>query len=182
MRRSGNFSTRCIQSLWFSCRTNSGVSVLVDVIRVRFTLTADYVVQSVITVGSEDDRSKVVNRLKGQMFPSQFTVPFSRRLLTSVSRHKFASNVCEKALVHCQPQDRRDLVDELIGIKSDGTTNIPTLLRDAFGNFPLQVSRRSCGMSEALTRQTALMCTEDDQRVKVSQRQTEPSRTLMPAP
>jgi len=56
-----------------------------------------------------------------------------------VSRHKFASNVCEKALIHCRPEDRRELVDELIDVKPDGTTNVPMLLRDAFGNFPLQV-------------------------------------------
>ena len=38
-------------------------------------LMADYVVQSVLTVGGEEDRLKVVNRLKGQMFPSQYTLP-----------------------------------------------------------------------------------------------------------
>ena len=57
-----------------------------------------------------------------------------------MSRHKFASNVCEKALQHAEPEDRRILVDELIDAQDDDTTKIPMLLRDAFGNFPLQVS------------------------------------------
>ncbi|KAK1925075.1 armadillo-type protein [Papiliotrema laurentii] len=86
----------------------------------------NYVIQSVITVGSEEDRQKVVDRLKGQML--------------NMSRHKFASNVCERAMQHARPEDRRSLIDELINMQPDGSTHIPMLLRDAFGNFPLQVS------------------------------------------
>jgi len=57
-----------------------------------------------------------------------------------VSRHKFASNVCEKALEHASPRDRTALIIELIGKKPDGSSNVAMLLRDAFANFPLQVS------------------------------------------
>ena len=56
-----------------------------------------------------------------------------------VSRHKFASNVCEKALTKSTGQDLRDLITELIGLRPDGTNNVRMLLQDAFGNFPLQV-------------------------------------------
>ena len=62
-----------------------------------------------------------------------------------MSCHKFASNVCEKALLHSELDVRRALVDELIDVKPDGTNNVGMLLRDSFGNFPLQVSElRDC--------------------------------------
>ena len=70
----------------------------------------------------------------------------------TVCRHKFASNVCEKALLHASMEDRRILIDELIDAQPDGSTRIPMLLRDAYGNFPLQ---------------TALQCAEEDQKVEL---------------
>ena len=57
----------------------------------------------------------------------------------SVARHKFASNVCEKALNNASMEDRRALITELVNLKPDGSNNVELLLRDAFGNFPLQV-------------------------------------------
>lgn len=57
-----------------------------------------------------------------------------------MSKHKFASNVVEKALVNSAPADRRDLVQELIGLRSDGTNNVAMLLKDAYANFPVQAS------------------------------------------
>ena len=61
-------------------------------------------------------------------------------MLDAVSRHKFASNVCEKALFNTRGQLLRDLISELIDIRPDGSNNVRMLLQDAFGNFPLQVS------------------------------------------
>lgn len=58
-----------------------------------------------------------------------------------VCRHKFASNVCEKALQYATPKDRDELIRELVDVKPDGTNMCGTLLRDAYGNFPLQVCR-----------------------------------------
>ena len=91
-------------------------------------------------MGSEEDRQKVVDRLKGQMLNSAWRSLKQRRAERTVSRHKFASNVCERAMQHARPEDRRSLIDELINMQPDGSTHIPMLLRDAFGNFPLQVS------------------------------------------
>ncbi|ORY28313.1 armadillo-type protein [Naematelia encephala] len=86
----------------------------------------NYVVQSVITMGIETDRTKVIGTMKGQIIP--------------LSRHKFASNVCEKAIIYGSLQDRRDIIRELIGSDGKGKTQIPMLLRDQFGNFPLQTA------------------------------------------
>ncbi|KAK4684287.1 pumilio RNA-binding family, partial [Tremellales sp. Uapishka_1] len=85
----------------------------------------NYVVQSVIQSGTEQDRDLVIEKLKGKML--------------SLSRHKFASNVCEKALQHASPEARQLMIAELIDLKPDGSNMVGTLLRDAYGNFPLQV-------------------------------------------
>lgn len=57
-----------------------------------------------------------------------------------MARHKYASNVIEKALNQAEGQDRRDMIDELIGEQPDGSDQIQKLLKDAYGNFPVQVS------------------------------------------
>lgn len=66
-------------------------------------------------------------------------------------RHKFASNVVEKALKHANAADKRELISEMIGDDS-GENRIQTLLRDQYGNFPVQ---------------TALAEAEKDQRDKL---------------
>ncbi|WOO81346.1 Pumilio 2 [Vanrija pseudolonga] len=89
----------------------------------------NYVVQSVITntPGREYDRDKVVNEIKTRVF--------------ELSRHKFASNVVEKALKFSRAEDRRVLIAEMIGDKAEGAENrIATLLRDSYGNFPVQTA------------------------------------------
>jgi hypothetical protein len=57
-----------------------------------------------------------------------------------VARHKFASNVIEKALQHGDRTQREEMIDELIGEQADGTNQVYKLLKDGYGNFPIQVS------------------------------------------
>lgn len=117
----------------------------------------DYVVQSVIanTPGREYDRDKVVNEIKTRVFEREWHRG-DVALIFPVSRHKFASNVVEKALKFSRAEDRRVLIAEMIGDKAEGAENrIATLLRDSYGNFPVQ---------------TALAEADPDQRDKVSRR------------
>ncbi|WWD01141.1 hypothetical protein V866_008080 [Kwoniella sp. B9012] len=86
----------------------------------------NYVVQSVITVGAPADRDKVIEVIKGKVL--------------SLARHKFASNVVEKAILNASKDDQKLLIDELVGVKEDGSNQVGMLLRDAFGNFPLQTA------------------------------------------
>ncbi|WVQ98978.1 hypothetical protein IAU59_006110 [Kwoniella sp. CBS 9459] len=95
----------------------------------------NYVVQSVIVDGLPVDKDKVINVIKGNV--------------VRLARHKFASNVVEKAIIHANEADRKLLIDELVNVKPDGTNQVGMLLRDAFGNFPLQ---------------TALKCAPEGQR------------------
>ncbi|KAK8869572.1 hypothetical protein IAR55_000139 [Kwoniella newhampshirensis] len=99
----------------------------------------NYVVQSVIASGIPADRDRVIQVIKGKVL--------------QLARQKFASNAIEKAISNAEPDDRRQLIDELIGSNADGTNNIGMLLRDAYGNFPLQ---------------TALMYAEPDQREMIA--------------
>lgn len=53
-----------------------------------------------------------------------------------MARHKFASNVCEKALV-CAPREEREmLIDELL-IKPEGS--VALLMKDQYGNYVMCV-------------------------------------------
>ena len=51
-----------------------------------------------------------------------------------MSRHKFASNVCEKALVTADPEMRRLLIDEMMAAKQDGVVPVVTMMKDQFAS------------------------------------------------
>jgi hypothetical protein len=68
-----------------------------------------------------------------------------------VAKHKFASNVVEKALEHSHPDDKRAIVEELIGVQPGGANKIAMLLRDPIANFPVQVGLSS-GIHSAIAK------------------------------
>lgn len=84
----------------------------------------NYVVQFVLEQGKLHDRGQVIAKLRGQML--------------NMARHKFASNVCEKALVTASPEERRALVEEIMTPKADGVTPIVSMMKDQFANYVLQ--------------------------------------------
>ena len=51
-----------------------------------------------------------------------------------MSRHKFASNVCEKALVTADSESRRLLIEEIMSPKQDGVSPIVTMMKDQFAS------------------------------------------------
>lgn len=51
-----------------------------------------------------------------------------------MSRHKFASNVCEKALICADPQTRRALIEEMLAIAPETITPIMTMMQDQFAS------------------------------------------------
>ncbi|PSR74145.1 hypothetical protein PHLCEN_2v10101 [Hermanssonia centrifuga] len=55
-----------------------------------------------------------------------------------MSRHKFASNVCEKALVMADSESRRLLIDEMMAPKHDGVSPVLSMMKDQFANYVLQ--------------------------------------------
>lgn len=84
----------------------------------------NYVVQFVLEQGKPHDRGQVIAKLRGQML--------------NMARHKFASNVCEKALVTASAEERRALVEEIMTPKADGVSPIVSMMKDQFANYVLQ--------------------------------------------
>lgn len=62
----------------------------------------------------------MISKLRGQML--------------NMSRHKFASNVCEKALVTADSESRRLLIEEIMSPKQDGVSPIVTMMKDQFAS------------------------------------------------
>jgi mRNA-binding protein PUF3 len=86
-------------------------------------------VQSVLTdaPGREADRNRVIGEMKGRIF--------------ELSRHKFASNVVERAIKSGKREDKRAIIAEMMGdTPEEGESRIGTLLRDGFGNFTVQTA------------------------------------------
>ncbi|KAH7926329.1 ARM repeat-containing protein [Leucogyrophana mollusca] len=84
----------------------------------------NYVVQFVLEQGKPQDRAQVISKLRGQML--------------NMARHKFASNVCEKALITAGAEERRILIEEIITPKADGVSPIVSMMKDQFANYVLQ--------------------------------------------
>jgi pumilio RNA-binding family len=81
----------------------------------------NYVVQFVLEHGHPHDRDLVVQQLRGKMI--------------LMARHKFASNVCEKALVTARAEDRVQLIDEMLQRRPpDGTTPVALMMKDQFAS------------------------------------------------
>ena len=77
-------------------------------------------IQFVLEHGQLQDQALVISRLRGQMLP--------------MARHKFASNVCEKALVTTDALTRSILIDEIMTPKQDGVSPIVTMMKDQFAS------------------------------------------------
>lgn len=54
-----------------------------------------------------------------------------------MARHKFASNVCEKALITSTPEMRRALIDEIVTPKHEGANNVMMMMRDQYASKQL---------------------------------------------
>lgn len=84
----------------------------------------NYVVQFVIEHGSATDKALVLNQMRGQIL--------------ALARHKFASNVCEKALVFADVETRAHLIDEIMMPTADGVSPLVIMMKDQFANYVLQ--------------------------------------------
>ncbi|KAJ7235469.1 armadillo-type protein [Mycena haematopus] len=86
----------------------------------------NYVIQCILQSGRAEDKALIVAQLRGR--------------LLFMARHKSASNVCEKALAHAGPEDRRALIEEIMAppSKPDGPTPIVVMMKDQYGNYVLQ--------------------------------------------
>ncbi|KAF9464721.1 ARM repeat-containing protein [Collybia nuda] len=84
----------------------------------------NYVIQYILEHGKLHDKAMIVSKLRGQIL--------------QMARHKFASNVCEKALVCTDTDSRRALIDEIMAPRPDGVTPIIAMMKDQYANYVLQ--------------------------------------------
>jgi pumilio RNA-binding family len=92
-------------------------------------LLQNYVIQFILEQGKPHDKALVLSKLRGQ--------------LVQMARHKFSSNVCEKALSTADPENRRLLIQEMITPKQDNVNPIGTMMRDQFASV-FWISSVSC--------------------------------------
>jgi hypothetical protein len=52
-----------------------------------------------------------------------------------MARHKFASNVCEKALVTADSESRRALINEIMAPNQEGVTPILMMMKSRFSSL-----------------------------------------------
>ena len=93
--------------------------------------------QFVLEHGKPQDRAMIISKLMGQM--------------NQMAKHKFASNVCEKALVTADPDSRRQLIDEIMTPKQDGLSPIMGLMKDSFGSKSNLVCALQSGLDLTLS-------------------------------
>lgn len=100
----------------------------------------NYVIQLILEKGTDlSIKSKISESLLGQ--------------IRQLSIHKFASNVVEKCIEHCQVQDKVLIIDELIGIKekSDSPTSDTELYKimdNKYGNYVIQKAIEKSSIEE----------------------------------
>ncbi|KAJ3829016.1 armadillo-type protein [Lentinula raphanica] len=98
----------------------------------------NYVMQFVIEHGKPQDSSAVILQLRGH--------------LLAMARHKYASNVCEKALKFADSDTRRQLIDEILTPRPEGAV-VLSMMKDQFANYVLQ---RAVVLAEADQREALI--------------------------
>lgn len=55
-----------------------------------------------------------------------------------LSKHKFASNVVEKCVDFGSKQERQELIEEVLQLRSDGSSPLATMMKDQYANYVVQ--------------------------------------------
>lgn len=84
-------------------------------------------IQHVLEHGKLHDTALIISQLHGHMMV--------------MARHKFASNVCEKALVLANSANRRQLIEEIIDPGHDGASPIVIMMQDQYASMWLVLCR-----------------------------------------
>ncbi|TCD71885.1 hypothetical protein EIP91_000017 [Steccherinum ochraceum] len=89
-----------------------------------FAVRGNYVIQFILEKGQPQDKAAITSKLRAEML--------------KMSCHKFASNVCEKALVTSEQAVRHALVNEILLPRKDGIDVVVLMMKDQYGNYVLQ--------------------------------------------
>ncbi len=122
------YGCRVIQRMLEHCRESSQGTILEELHACSHVLITDqygnYVTQHVIVHGRDEDRAMVIRLITGQ--------------LVHFSKHKFASNVVEKSIQYGSDEQRREIVEVLTAMGSNGSSPLPSLMRDQYGNYVIR--------------------------------------------
>lgn len=123
------YTNNLMQDQFGVSRDRASPQIMADVL-----FRQNYVVQFVLEKGEPEDRKQIISKLRGQML--------------QMARHKFASNVCEKALMTADPESRSLLIEEIMTPKPDGVSPVVTMMKDQFASecFIMTVT---CGIVES---------------------------------
>lgn len=122
------YGCRVIQRMLEYCDDRQQAELLAQLHEFTKSLVEDqygnYVVQHVIQKGAPADRAKAIQVIRGS--------------IVTFSRHKFASNVVEKSILCGNAQQRRDITDEILAPRPDGTVPISLMIKDQYANYVIQ--------------------------------------------
>jgi hypothetical protein len=122
------YGCRVIQRIFEHCNDQDTKPILDELTRHATTLIQDqygnYVIQHILEKGKPKEKSVFINKIKGNVL--------------NLSRHKFASNVVEKCVTFGNGNDRKQILEEIIQTKPDGTTPVYTMMKDQFANYVVQ--------------------------------------------
>jgi pumilio RNA-binding family len=138
------YGCRVIQRLIEYCASQQISTLLDEVLRNCMELATDqygnYVVQHVLEHSSrQGDREALLLLL--------------RRSINSMSCHKYASNVVEKALQCGTPEERGAIISSIVGEPDDSHPPLLNMMRDRFGNYIIQ---RTIGLAQSPQREALL--------------------------
>lgn len=121
------YGCRVIQRIFENC-TNEHDSLLEELHHFTINLIQDqygnYVIQHVLEHGKPEDKSLVISKVMGQIL--------------TLSKHKFASNVIEKCVTNGTKAERQKMIDEVIQVKPDGSSDLISMMKDQFANYVVQ--------------------------------------------
>ncbi|KAI9350244.1 armadillo-type protein [Obelidium mucronatum] len=128
------YGCRVIQRIFEHCGDDSGPQLtayapLIEELH-RYTINliqdqyGNYVIQHVLERGKPADKAMITSKVRGQVL--------------QMSKHKFASNVVEKCVAFGSNQDRQLLIEEVISMRSDGTSALVAMMKDQFANYVVQ--------------------------------------------
>ncbi|KAJ1959661.1 mRNA binding protein puf3 [Dispira parvispora] len=122
------YGCRVIQRMFEYCPESQTRALLEELHKFTSSLVqnqyGNYVIQHVLEHSKAEDRALVVNKVQGNML--------------MLSKHKFASNVVERCITFGSPSERRQLIEEVIQPRADGTIALTIMMKDQYANYVVQ--------------------------------------------
>eukprot|EP01114_Cavostelium_apophysatum_P015790 TRINITY_DN437_c0_g1_i1.p1 TRINITY_DN437_c0_g1~~TRINITY_DN437_c0_g1_i1.p1 ORF type:complete len:807 (-),score=226.65 TRINITY_DN437_c0_g1_i1:175-2595(-) len=126
------YGCRVIQRILEHCAESqafSQVPIMDELMRCTISLVQDsygnYVIQHILEHGKRRDKSMIISKIKGQVL--------------QLSQHKFASNVVEKCVEYGTPQERIQILEEILnGKNTEQGSALLVMMKDQYANYVIQ--------------------------------------------